>query len=76
MTLLRGDCFSQLLTLESGSVDACVTDPPYGIHMMGHDWDRASLLNRAERWPGKSVAEILKVVPKTAAKPSATAALF
>ena len=36
------------------------------------DWWTA----RRERWPGKSVAEILKVVPKTAAKPSATADLF
>lgn len=29
--LIHGDCLSVLPTLESGSVDAVVTDPPYGI---------------------------------------------
>jgi site-specific DNA-methyltransferase (adenine-specific) len=29
--LIQGDCLEVLRTLESGSVDAVVTDPPYGI---------------------------------------------
>ena len=28
-----------LTTLDAESVDACVTDPPYGIGMMGKEWD-------------------------------------
>jgi len=30
-TLLHGDCLRLMLDLEPGSVDACITDPPYGI---------------------------------------------
>ena len=39
-TLLLGDCFEVLQTLEAESVDACVTDPPYGLSFMGKHWDR------------------------------------
>ncbi len=31
VTLYRGDCLEILPTLEAGSVDAVVTDPPYGL---------------------------------------------
>jgi len=34
--LYHGDCLDILPTLEAGSVDAVVTDPPYGI---GFDYD-------------------------------------
>lgn len=34
-----GDLFHVLPTLESVSVDACITDPPYGIGLMGKKWD-------------------------------------
>ena len=37
--LLTGDCLDVLATLEPDSVDACVTDPPYGIGFMGREWD-------------------------------------
>lgn len=30
-TLLRGDCLEVLKKLEDNSIDACVTDPPYGL---------------------------------------------
>jgi len=39
-TLLLGDCFEVLQTLEAESVDACVTDPPYGLSFMGKHWDK------------------------------------
>jgi DNA modification methylase len=35
----HGDLFDVLPTLEAESVDACVTDPPYGINFMGKAWD-------------------------------------
>ena len=38
-TLHTGDCFDVLETLDAESVDACVTDPPYGISFMGREWD-------------------------------------
>ena len=37
--LLTGDCLDVLATLEPDSVDACVTDPPYGIGFTGREWD-------------------------------------
>ena len=37
--ILHGDLFDVLPTLEAESVDACVTDPPYGLGFMAKDWD-------------------------------------
>ena len=37
--LLTGECLDALATLEPDSIDACVTDPPYGISFMGREWD-------------------------------------
>lgn len=34
-----GDCLDVLPTLAPESVDATVTDPPYGLGFMGKDWD-------------------------------------
>jgi len=38
-TLLHGDCLELLRTLPDNSVDAVVTDPPYGLSFMGKKWD-------------------------------------
>jgi site-specific DNA-methyltransferase (adenine-specific) len=37
--LLLGDCREVLKTLPANSVDAIVTDPPYGLEFMGKEWD-------------------------------------
>jgi|688.fasta_scaffold172156_2 DNA modification methylase len=37
--LLHGDCLERLRELADNSVDACVTDPPYGLSFMGKAWD-------------------------------------
>jgi site-specific DNA-methyltransferase (adenine-specific) len=37
--LLCGDALEQLRLLSENSVDAVVTDPPYGLSFMGKDWD-------------------------------------
>jgi DNA modification methylase len=39
VTLHHGDCIEVLKTLPDASVDAVVTDPPYGLEFMGNDWD-------------------------------------
>jgi len=37
--LVHGDCLDELAKLDESSVDAVVTDPPYGISFMGQKWD-------------------------------------
>lgn len=39
MTLHHGDCLDVLLTMPDNSIDAIVTDPPYGLALMGKRWD-------------------------------------
>ena len=38
-SLHLGDCLEVLRTLPAASVDAVVTDPPYGLSFMGKRWD-------------------------------------
>ena len=37
--IINGDCIEQMKLLEENSVDAIVTDPPYGLAFMGKKWD-------------------------------------
>ena len=54
--LLHGDCLERLRELPDGSVDACVTDPPYGLSFMGKAWDYD--VPQAEVW--REVLRVLK----------------
>lgn len=38
--LFLGDCLEVLRELPEASIDAIVTDPPYGLEFMGREWDR------------------------------------
>jgi len=38
-TLMLGDCIERMAEIADGSVDAIVTDPPYGLKFMGKAWD-------------------------------------
>lgn len=40
VVLHHGDCLDVLATLPDASVDAVVTDPPYGLSFMGKKWDK------------------------------------
>ena len=53
--LYCGDCIEIMRSLEDCSVDAIVTDPPYGIGFMGKGWDSAV---PSEEW----AAECLRVL--------------
>lgn len=37
--LHHGNCIDVLRTMNDNSVDAIVTDPPYGLKFMGRKWD-------------------------------------
>ena len=49
--VICGDCIETMKELEENSIDAIVTDPPYGIGFMGKEWDnfRPSQLNAETR---------------------------
>jgi predicted methyltransferase len=37
-----GDCRAVMATMDAASVDAVVTDPPYGLKFMGKGWDHGT----------------------------------
>src|SRR6185369_13820493 len=39
VTLYHGDALAVLAELDTASVDAVCTDPPYGLEFMGREWD-------------------------------------
>lgn len=39
VTIYTGDCLEVMRSMATGSVDAIVTDPPYGLSFMGKRWD-------------------------------------
>lgn len=47
--LLEGDCLEVLGTLEPESVDAIVTDPPYGIGFQNKRWDSTAIREAASK---------------------------
>lgn len=51
IALHRGDCLDVLPSLAGGSVEAVVTDPPYGLGFMGKRWDAPeNVAFRPETW--------------------------
>ena len=48
--LFLGDCLDVLAQLESNSVDAIVTDPPYELGFMGKSWDATGIAYNVEVW--------------------------
>lgn len=36
----HGDCLDVMAGMDAESIDAVVTDPPYGLEFMGKEWDR------------------------------------
>ncbi|HUT77016.1 MAG TPA: DNA methyltransferase, partial [Polyangia bacterium] len=39
MSVIHGDCIEVMAGMVPESVDAIVTDPPYGLEFMGKEWD-------------------------------------
>lgn len=59
--LLRGDCLTELARIPDASIDAVVTDPPYGLEFMGKAWDKYTPLD-FELWCAKWAAECLRIL--------------
>jgi len=51
--IYQGDCIEELKKLNENSIDAVITDPPYGLEFMGKDWDKFGVTEaRAKRLKG------------------------
>jgi len=55
--ILHGDSLELLATIDTDSIDACVTDPPYGLRFMGKTWDTGEVAFNVAFW-----AEVLRVL--------------
>lgn len=51
--IVLGDCFERLAELPDGSVDAVVTDPPYGIDFKSERWDGRAIRHVARQRSGE-----------------------
>lgn len=51
--VIVADCLDAMARLAPASVDAIVTDPPYGIRFMGKAWDGADIEHRARTLASK-----------------------
>ena len=59
--LLKGDCLVELARIPDASVDAVVTDPPYGLGFMGKGWDIHSPLD-FQQFCAAWAAECLRIL--------------
>ena len=60
--VIHGDCIEELRKLNENSVEAVVTDPPYGLAFMRNDWDDfdpKEYQQFCEEW-GDAVLRVLK----------------
>lgn len=46
VTVHHGDCIEVMRTIPDASIDAIVTDPPYGLDFMGKGWDDPKMLGQ------------------------------
>jgi len=43
--IYQGDCIKIMKKMDEDSVDAIITDPPYGLEFMGKEWDKLKRIN-------------------------------
>jgi len=60
--LLLGDCVEEMRLLDEASIDAVVTDPPYGLRFMGKDFDALGDGPAQEEWHRRWAVEALRVL--------------
>jgi site-specific DNA-methyltransferase (adenine-specific) len=48
VTIHTGDCIEVMAAMDADSVDAIVTDPPYGLEFMGKEWDAFKRLDKRD----------------------------
>jgi site-specific DNA-methyltransferase (adenine-specific) len=60
--LYAGDCIEVMRQMPEASVDAIVTDPPYGLEFMGRDWDGFGTPLGFQTWTESWAREALRIL--------------
>ena len=60
--LYAGDCIGVMARMPEASVDAIVTDPPYGLEFMGKDWDGFGTPLGFQTWTEAWAREAFRVI--------------
>ncbi len=60
--LYAGDCIEVMRQMPEASVDAIVTDPPYGLEFMGRDWDGFGTPLGFQTWTESWAHEALRIL--------------
>ena len=58
-----GDCIDVLASIESETVSACITDPPYNYEFIGHKWDASEIKRRTQRVRNRNSKTLVKNIP-------------
>ena len=58
-----GDCLDVLPSIESHTVSACITDPPYNYEFIGHKWDASEIKRRTQRVRNRKSSTLVKNIP-------------
>ncbi len=61
--VVLGDCLEILPTIESGTISACITDPPYNYEFIGHKWDASEIKRRTQRVRNRNSKTLVKNIP-------------
>lgn len=60
--IITGDCIEEMRKLDDESVDAVITDPPYGLSFMGKEWDGFSNNEALQEWTREWAVECWRVL--------------
>ncbi|MBA7648628.1 hypothetical protein ES703_56416 [subsurface metagenome] len=66
--ILKGDCIEVMKAMKPNSVDAMVTDPPYGLEFMNKDWDKLQksvIKEGCQWWEGEFKGTGFKKLPQS-----------
>jgi site-specific DNA-methyltransferase (adenine-specific) len=61
-SIIAGDSLELLKCIQSRSIDAIVTDPPYGLAINDSDWDTIGPGNEYQQWVGSWAVEANRVL--------------
>ena len=62
ITVYQGDCIAVMARMPEASVDAIITDPPYGLEFMGRDWDGFGTPLGFQTWTEAWAREALRIL--------------